>query len=493
MTDNVIRNHLRQKYSVAVFAGEAASRFVCFDVDDGRKETVHGVIDALAALGFPKEHIHVSYSGSKGYHVEMFFCELVQTWRLREVYQKVIASTGFDPRKVEFRPTHGSAIKLPLSIHARTGNICWFVSADSLDPIRRYEYLLEIRQIPASIVDSVVPCASSRAQSPAEKQSWEEARLEQTGARHDLMRNIAVYMRQTGQSRELIEKALLSWYERQDAALIKSTRQEVLRDIDALLEWVFSERFVLLPCSGSKPIRVSAADMRMVMSVQNPSARRILFLLLARDIAERKAITTAEIARTVGVSQTTAAKGITYLKEEHLVKSEPGSRLKRSSGNFFCEATRYSVSWHTRDAGDAGIEFSLEDVMKCFDDCYQHALALAGQSLRDPFRASSRPAEPILRIDQCGRKQEYRSEKFGSITAYVVNDRVLYPLTEVARLIRKSDPYALAKQCPAKEKWRIHTGRQVVCKNYIERGKLKQLLERSRSRNRQELIDWLCK
>ena len=132
--------------------------------------------------------------------------------------------------------------------------------------------------------------------------------------------------------------------------------------------------------------------------------------------------------------------------------------------------------------------------MNRFDDCYQRATRLicSGQESSRGFAWKDSFYKPIQRIDQIGTKKEYCNEKFGDITAYVVKDRVLFPLAEVARLIRKSNADSLVKQCPAKEKWKVHTGRQEVCKNYIEREELKRLLQRSRFQDRQELIDWLC-
>lgn len=131
LTDRVLFNHLRQKYAVAIFAGPRTSKFICFDVDDGSADTVHMIIDSLKELGFPRDRIYVSFSGGKGYHVEMFFDQLVYTNQLYALYEMVTRQMALDPRKVEFRPLHGNAIKIPLSVHGKTGNICWFVEPDT--------------------------------------------------------------------------------------------------------------------------------------------------------------------------------------------------------------------------------------------------------------------------------------------------------------------------------------------------------------------------
>ncbi len=131
LTDHMLTNHLRHKYAVAIYSGESASKFLCFDVDDGSADTVHTIIDRLVAFGIPQDKIYVSFSGGKGYHVELFFDRLVYTSQLYALYGMVIEQVKLNPRKVEFRPTYGNAIKLPLSIHGKTGNVCWFVEPET--------------------------------------------------------------------------------------------------------------------------------------------------------------------------------------------------------------------------------------------------------------------------------------------------------------------------------------------------------------------------
>lgn len=94
LTDGVIRKHLEHAYAVGIFAGEWGSKFICFDVDDGDRNTVKKIMDVLCALGFPKNRIYVSYSGGKGYHVELFFEGIVSTELLKRLYTHVVTEGG---------------------------------------------------------------------------------------------------------------------------------------------------------------------------------------------------------------------------------------------------------------------------------------------------------------------------------------------------------------------------------------------------------------
>ena len=111
-------------------------------------------MDELIEIGIPRDRIYASYSGGKGYHVEVFFEGIVSTERLHALYKYVIQKRDLDPRKVEFRPTHTSAIKLPLSAHAKTEKICWYVDRDNLMPIERMDYIMEIQPISLGEIDA---------------------------------------------------------------------------------------------------------------------------------------------------------------------------------------------------------------------------------------------------------------------------------------------------------------------------------------------------
>lgn len=505
MTDGVLRNHLERRYAVAIFAGEHCSRFLCFDVDDGRKETVEKVIDALIELGFPRCGIHISLSGGKGYHVETFFDKLVRTEKLRRVYQWVLESTELTAHQVEFRPTNRNAIKLPLSVHARTGNICWFVDRDTLAPIERYDYLLEIEQVPAKLVDEIIPdeaCDEKMAQGSSGK----DQDLVQEGTRHNQMRNIAVYMRQTGQTREDIQNALLAWYERQNKSLIRSDQETVLRDIEELLDWIFSSRFTVYRQDSPSCIRLTRADMEQIMSAGSRSCRRVLFLLLLRCAAGQRAISLKEVARVAGISRNTTFKAIERLREAGLLVCRSGTRLKTGDGKYFCERNQYTVRRRRdyRDS-DAVLEIRLDDVMERFDDFYHlaiYALGDPGQGVTGLSQAEciehldyvSRLKERNAnrRIDEEGERQEFQDNRFGHITAYKIYGRVLFPLKEVARCMGLNNPEQVASRCAAKERWKVKAARQVVTRNFIDKTELERLLKRGRSPNREALIKWLC-
>lgn len=124
-----LMNHVRRRYAIAVFAGERSSKFLCFDVDTQDAQLVQNLLRELEKLGIPRDMLHVSTSGGKGYHVDLFFDELMYTKDLKTLYLHLVSRVNME--HVEFRPTHRQSIKLPLSAHGKTGAMCWYLDRDT--------------------------------------------------------------------------------------------------------------------------------------------------------------------------------------------------------------------------------------------------------------------------------------------------------------------------------------------------------------------------
>lgn len=364
---------------------------------------------------------------------------------------------------------------------------------------------MEIEQVPAKLVDEIIPdeaCDEKMAQG----NSGKDQDLVQEGTRHNQMRNIAVYMRQTGQTREDIQNALLAWYERQNKSLIRSDQETVLRDIEELLEWIFSSHFTVYRQDSPSCIRLTRADMEQIMSAGSRSCRRVLFLLLLRCAAGQRAISLNEVARVTGISRNTTFKAIGRLREAGLLVCRSGTRLKAGDGKYFCERNQYTVRRrHDYRDSDTVLEIRLDDVMERFDDFYHlaiYALGDPGQGVTGLSQAEciehldyvSRLKERNAnrRIDEEGERQEFQDNRFGHITAYKIYGRVLFPLKEVARCMGLNNPEQVASRCAAKERWKVKAARQVVTRNFIDKTELERLLKRGRSPNREALIKWLC-
>ncbi|MBP3647582.1 MAG: hypothetical protein J6K55_14285 [Clostridia bacterium] len=340
LSDSVLRNHLEHRYAVGIFAGEVGSKFICFDVDDGNHETVRSIIDELVRLGFQEDMIYTSYSGGKGYHVEMYFNAIIRTDRLRMLYEHVVAAHKLDPHKVEFRPTNTSAIKLPLSIHAKTGNVCWYVDNRTFQKIESNGFILQIKQMDAVVANKLIPQQMLRRNgggkrnrgisdacrsSPATRNLGTELREE--GTRHNMMRNIVVFQRQQGSSKQECQQILRQWYEQQNHSFVRSMPEDVARDMEDLIKWAYSDSFLVRGQNNSESVTINSAHIEVVLRETAKNRRRMLFLLMVRSKMGRRKISAKDAGKVIGVSQNTACKLIKKLVDNNAICAEKGKRM----------------------------------------------------------------------------------------------------------------------------------------------------------------------
>ena len=526
LTDNVLLKHLRREYAVGIYASNEGSRFICFDVDDGNPETVSQVINELVTLGLPRERIYVSFSGRKGYHVEAFFDGVVETNRLYNLYQHVILNGSLDPRKVEFRPTQKMAIKLPLSVHGATGNICWFVNPATLEPIEDVMYLAEIEQVHVDDATGALSLPALDSSNGEEHATADRdkgmmgATLTAPGMRHDAMVSIAVYQRSQNASREENQRALEEWYSKQPQGMISSSPEEVHRDIEGILNWVYSERF-----NAPKPVEkdmasIYAGQMDVVLSQWSRSARRIVFLLLVRMRMGTLHISAADIGKAVGVSIKTVYEVTHKLIAAKTITRKEGRRTLLPDKSYAAESCSYIVPHKPGCPYDMKIDITMRDLISDFDRTYHRALyVLVRQSKlmsvlppdewaeylewAQVFESDGDVLPSDRRIDLLGHPYELDLplRLASPVIAYQLDGRWLFPAYDMALILRYAGPSVVGSQCPHKELWQIQVNRrrlpngmmshQVLNKNFIPMEDVLDLVSRSSIPEKAQIASYL--
>ncbi len=135
-----LRNHIKGKGAIGVYPKFATiTDLIAFDLDskDGDcLEVLEKLVDKLYSYNVKEENILCSYSGSKGYHVDIFleesididtakkFQEMLKIDTLRNSNSKVV---------IEFRGTNRQGYKLPLGYHYKTGNRCYLCNQHGLE------------------------------------------------------------------------------------------------------------------------------------------------------------------------------------------------------------------------------------------------------------------------------------------------------------------------------------------------------------------------
>lgn len=376
-TDKVIESHLEGRYALAVFAGEKATRFISVDIDAGGKKAVRRVVGAFIELGIPRDRIYISTSGRKGFHVDIFFSPWIYNEKAKNLYDLMIWQTGLDPKKVEFRPTHRQAIKVPLGVHASTGNRCWYLDPETLEPIERLDYIMEIKPIDAAVVKEILASWNKKrwnelySEMICEKTGrdesvnkgltfddayYEDKRITKCGTRHNVMVRIAIDLRHYGANRHQIQKALRGFYYKQDPVYIDTDEEKCMEDIDEISRWAEESvpvwQYREAERREIKPVVFTADDAGQILLGATSSARKIAFLIWTYcKIFGSSHISYETISKTVGCSLATTKTAIAKLLAAGVISRKSGGChfrngiLVRQANTYFIPAKR-EVSEH---------------------------------------------------------------------------------------------------------------------------------------------------
>lgn len=347
LDDSCLWLHLRGDYSVCVFAGPKATKFISFDIDIGDPDIVHKIIDTIEELGIPREKIYVSMSGNKGYHVDLYIKGKTYNNLARAFYEEVIARSGLDRKKVEFRPTATQAIKLPLGIHQRTHRRCWYVDRETLEPIERFNFVFETEFIDEEYFNKIaVDISNERLSSIYEEVRKEQDRMRDVhtdipddlmicapGTRHKIQFRVAVMARQRGAGRSGIYTAQMEWYQMQNKNYISSTYDEVCDDANNIADWVYSNVKAMEydPTAGSKKakrVKLKSEDLLTVLGMDTKAYRMVALLMLImckRNTPLKIAYKT--IAERVGYSVCIANRAINSMVEKGCLYRESNNRI----------------------------------------------------------------------------------------------------------------------------------------------------------------------
>lgn len=403
LTDKVMYGHVSCKYAVGVFAGPRSTKFICFDVDEHDEEKVHRLVDAMEASGIDRSKIYVSSSGGKGFHVEVFFDCWVYNTVAENYYRLIIDRCGFDKHKVEFRPTRSQSIKIPLSVHPKTGNRCWYMDRETLECIVDEDYILSIERFSADSFNDIVyrmnkekwyadkATADGEVEINNGKKTYSNnfdymPRLTRLGERHALMLKMGAVKRLQGIPQEQIFEELMQWYELQDKSFIDSSPAEVKADAIGISRWVWSDKFtptqnarVRGKRDGEKgerrndtPVAVTVDDVARVLAAETKNERRVM--MLAAIYCRRYGVmilSMEQVGEIIGCTFMTVHRAVKALEDRRLMKHKSGG-MKFVNGKKLMKANRYTV-----DVDDDTEGYVVEEAVTKdnFDEIYFGALA----------------------------------------------------------------------------------------------------------------------
>ena len=393
LKDSIILEHLRQKKTIGIFSGSIITSFICFDVDikdeNYCKWAVYKIVDSLQNLGVSGKYIHISLSGSKGYHVEIFFDKPVYNTDVEKLYNIVLNEFDLTDLKkhgdIELRPciTKTNSVfglKLPLGINLKTNNICWFCDySKSLKPIKKYDYVLSIEQMPKEILLNILEKEEDILITPEQQYAIEAITekhnplpeyknnidekytidqvlnlisngLQISGSRHNALFNIIKYYKHVGFSKDIAKEYIIQWMEQQDKTTYTTKWEAVISDINEIIEYIYSHNcsFVV----KNMDINISLEEVTEIIKIKGKNDRLVLYSLLihSKRYATKNGIfymSYAQMTQVTGIkSRTTLIKIIKQLEELNLitVTRDETPKFNAKQNKIMSETNRYVIN-----------------------------------------------------------------------------------------------------------------------------------------------------
>lgn len=166
-TSSHMMEHLKGERTYAPYqiSQNNTIKWVCFDIDsyhDVDPSLIHEKVRAVAANIYKKlgpNHCLVEKSGSKGFHVWIFFSEPIDValgFALgHELVQEIPTTNDIHIEiypKQQTNKVFGNTVKLPLGIHQKTGERCWFVGSSFTPRDDQWSALSNVKTIDTSWV-----------------------------------------------------------------------------------------------------------------------------------------------------------------------------------------------------------------------------------------------------------------------------------------------------------------------------------------------------
>jgi len=374
LNDSEILKHLTQQKTIGVFSGSIITSFMCFDVDIKDEKlcewAVYKIVETLQDFGIAGKYIHISISGSKGYHVEIFFNEPVYLNNIEALYLMVLNETellNIDYGEIELRPCKTKTdkvlgVKLPLGKNLKTNKTCWFCDyGKGLKPIKDYNYILSIETMPKEILLDILEKEEDTTVTPEQQYTIEKITdkhkplpeyknnidekytveqvenvitngLQITGSRHNALFNIIKYYKHLGVSKEDNKEWVTEWMFQQDKTTYTTKWENVLLDISEIIDYVYTNNcsFVIKNLN----IDVGMEEIIEIIKVKGKNNQLVLYSLLVHS--KRYSVKSGQfymsykqMSQVTGIkSRTTLVKIIKQLEELKLITVTRGEIAK---------------------------------------------------------------------------------------------------------------------------------------------------------------------
>lgn len=315
--DGQIEKHMKQEITLGVFSGSEFTKWLCWDVDysgdtEKAKRVTTDIVNHLEdECHIDRDSILVSFSGSKGYHVEIFFDEAIYLSHARKFHSHVVAEVGETTDKVEFRPNNNQGVKLPFSINKKTGSKCTLVDAHFRAV--EDEELLNIQKVDAqrfldNISDMLTVVTKTNVKLNEDEivqfedvldavtidipvdveerctSMLQEGSLIYPDSRHESSYFLAIFLKEQGNDEEdaidYVSELIKNTYKTKRSYIDPSTTEEfALKEVARLVRYVYKKDKVFFS-KIERVIKVHENEIKEVITPKQIHLKMLLFILM---------------------------------------------------------------------------------------------------------------------------------------------------------------------------------------------------------------------
>jgi hypothetical protein len=322
LADWVVSRHLSGSTTIGILLGEAGlTKFFTFDVDIKDNPAESGEVTRrlvnilIDRYGIAREDIHVSISGQKGYHVDLYFDSVFFEHELIPFYQEVLNELNETPKRIERRPTKEYGIKLPLGYHMATDIYCAYIDSQTFEPLS-LQYFLNIEPISwkefsndilsdcsiTSVADeSTVPLPRTVKkkrpkisidfhkdimQEMEVEEIFIEGHLLRSGTRNNFTLSASIYLKENGTTEKEAREKILQVLENtindpQTRKFISMTNLKALKQETArVVGNAYTHDYKISKNSHATKIEIYSGELKAILSIGNSVLARLLFVLL---------------------------------------------------------------------------------------------------------------------------------------------------------------------------------------------------------------------
>lgn len=361
LNDGFLKSHLMRENTYGIFCNRNSTRFITFDVDvpdnSEAKKVVLALYESLNDLGIPSDKIYTSWSGTKGYHVDIYFSNEIPYKSIEKLYNVAVKKTlnlldGTIEGQIEKRPSPTQGLKLPLSINFKNknqnDNICWYVDVqNNFTHIRSLEFILTIETIEAQVIEDLINDIPETDQSLSkgkllEKNSvsvdisnfdlstenldtlrklYDEG-LKKSGTRNASLCKLAIYFNTLKVKRSECNQLLKIWMDNQNSDFYKTPRSICYQEIERIVALVYKKNITL--SKGKTEISISRSEMLTIYQYPKKLHNIITVLLIHskryEDSDNKFYMTYDQIRRATQCSARTAMNLIKELERNNIIK-----------------------------------------------------------------------------------------------------------------------------------------------------------------------------